>query len=642
MCHSLLEGGTANENFTSVLRAALVTLSETVTDNMDPYNNPMLATSKPCGYLQFGNPRNRWVGKASNAELGAEGPDQHGVAQFIQRSEQALMDRFPINTRGVRAFIRELPAYQCKHTLLLAELTFERLYQVSNPEFFPRALYSPFLETQDIYMRLWQTIPVQLRGLAHRIFAWLLWAHRPLLIDELCAAMHFYWNLPIAPVHPSGAESSALTDLEYSITDVCGGLAYVADDRTVRFIHYDIKRFLISNPCTSNGLRFSPDYQEAQELLALTCLDTLTWQAHRQVEGSKMPLLAETYMSLGGLRLTKYADINWAGHCRLAESKSHYVTGAILEYLQYSCFHRSCTETKVDNIAMVSISARNAILHKCALLGFVELGRTLLEMGAELNSKDALMQSTPLSKALGRGHWNIAALLIEEGAISDEHVKGTGSLHQASACGRIDIIALLIQHGADPNATTETAETPLHWAVMSDRPEVVRDLLYAGADANRATELTRETPLHFAAQLGCERAVRSLLESADVMAMSSENWTALHYAAAYGHTPIVEALIKHGADMDAKTLCRRTALMLANEYGHSSVASLLLSYSFEEAWPFRTNSSASSSSRRANSGIHERDDLRILFRPDNTDGYSYGSNFEQEYCSDSPKAGEDR
>lgn len=623
ICHSLLEGGTTNKSFGSVLGAALVTLSESVIVNMEPYDKSMATTIKPCGYLQLGNPKTRWIGEVSNADLGDEGLDRHDVGRFIQRSEQALSARFPTNSGRIRALIWELSDCKCKSAVLLAKLNVERLLRVSDSESLSRALNSPLFETQNICRSIWQTIPVQLRCLARRIFAWLVWAHRSLHIDELCAALHSYWNLAISTVHPSGAETNALANLGSSIAEVCGGLVFVEDDRTVRFIHYDIRKLLMSDPCTSKGLKISADHREAQEMLALTCLDTLTWQARRQIQGLETPPpLAESYMSPGGLGLTKYAVANWAEHCRLAETESHYVVGAIQEYLQYSFLRRFSPGLEVDKVAMVSLDvyARNTILHECALLGFVELCRTHLEMGADPNSKDALLQTSPLSKALGKGHWNIAALLIERGALPDQYMKGTNFLHHVSACGRIDIVAFLLQHGAHPNAMTKTAETPLHWAAMSDRPEVVRELVHAGGDANRATELTKETPLHFAAQLGFEQAVRSLLGSANVMARSSEHWTALHYAAAYGHTPIAKVLIEHGADMNAKTLSGRTALVLASEYGHKSVVSLLLSCSFEGGWPRRTKSSASRSSCRANSGIDEQDDLTILIRPENTEG----------------------
>lgn len=121
----------------------------------------------------------------------------------------------------------------------------------------------------------------------------------------------------------------------------------------------------------------------------------------------------------------------------------------------------------------------------------------------------------------------------------------------------------------------------MHWAVIFDNPEAVEILASAGGDVDKATELTEERPLHFAAMLNRQKALPSLLKFVDVMARSSAGWTALHYAAAYGHSRIVEILIDCGADLDAKASSSEiTALMLATDYGHGSVTSLLLSFSF--------------------------------------------------------------
>lgn len=50
--------------------------------------------------------------------------------------------------------------------------------------------------------------------------------------------------------------------------------------------------------------------------------------------------------------------------------------------------------------------------------------------------------------------------------------------------GNQDIVTLLLEHGANPNIPGGQNETPLHDAVASNRPSIVRILVSHGADVN--------------------------------------------------------------------------------------------------------------------------------------------------------------
>lgn len=45
-------------------------------------------------------------------------------------------------------------------------------------------------------------------------------------------------------------------------------------------------------------------------------------------------------------------------------------------------------------------------------------------------------------------------------------------LHVASRLGNVDIVMLLLQHGANPHATTKDLYTPLHIAAKEGQEEV--------------------------------------------------------------------------------------------------------------------------------------------------------------------------
>lgn len=71
------------------------------------------------------------------------------------------------------------------------------------------------------------------------------------------------------------------------------------------------------------------------------------------------------------------------------------------------------------------------------------------------------------------------------------------ALHRAAYHGEAELATLLIERGADPNATTKIGQTPLHVAVLVDRPEIAGMLLARGANPDAPTERGM-TPLHWA------------------------------------------------------------------------------------------------------------------------------------------------
>lgn len=74
---------------------------------------------------------------------------------------------------------------------------------------------------------------------------------------------------------------------------------------------------------------------------------------------------------------------------------------------------------------------------------------------------------------------------------------GYTPLHECCSRGHLEIARLLLQHGADPNASATGGIRPIHDAVENDQVEVVRLLLSYGADPVIAT-YSGLTPLKIA------------------------------------------------------------------------------------------------------------------------------------------------
>jgi RNA polymerase sigma factor (sigma-70 family) len=111
-------------------------------------------------------------------------------------------------------------------------------------------------------------------------------------------------------------------------------------------------------------------------------------------------------------------------------------------------------------------------------------------------------------------------------------------LHRAAFNGDQALLALLLEQGADANATTRAGLTPLHIAVLVNWPEIVAQLLAGVADPNRATDCGM-TPLHWAVMHN-RRDLAALLLAADADRQVHDR---------YGRTPLDWARLKGHEDM---------------------------------------------------------------------------------------------
>jgi len=187
-----------------------------------------------------------------------------------------------------------------------------------------------------------------------------------------------------------------------------------------------------------------------------------------------------------------------------------------------------------------------------------------------------------------------------------------GGLHRAASTGDIARILQDIELGADKDQLDEHGRTPLAWAVLRDQRDAAISLLRNGAHPDaRLREVDFETALILAARTGSVPVIDALLRggavpsvadsrqrtalmiaawtshaaAVDVLAQqpgtleltNESGMTALHFGAAgtFCIEPI-EALLKHGAVIDARDHAGATPLLHALERGHVDVASFLI------------------------------------------------------------------
>jgi len=240
--------------------------------------------------------------------------------------------------------------------------------------------------------------------------------------------------------------------------------------------------------------------------------------------------------------------------------------------------------------------------------GSLEAARALIEAGASLNMADP-DATTALLLAIINGHFDTAALLVEKSADPNlADTAGMAALYAAvdmntlgEVYGRparpshdklsaLDLIGLLLQHGANPNAvlksptlqrahtpgegTLAEGSTPLMRAAKNGDATAMRLLLEQGADPS-IVQKNHTTALMLAAGLGRGQGVfakdyateREMLEGVkvlvargvDVNAVNDNGQTAMHFAVRVSDD-IVRFLAASGAKLDVKDKQGRTPL----------------------------------------------------------------------------------
>jgi ankyrin repeat protein len=135
-------------------------------------------------------------------------------------------------------------------------------------------------------------------------------------------------------------------------------------------------------------------------------------------------------------------------------------------------------------------------------------------------------------------------------------------------------VRVLIARGFDPNTPYTNLQTPLILAIQKDSIRVSQELLNSPQLQVNRPNPNDETPLMLAALKGQEPLVEGLIRrGADV---NRTGWTPLHYAATAGHVGIIRLLIENHAYIDAESPNGTTPLMMAAFYGNPAATKLLL------------------------------------------------------------------
>lgn len=267
---------------------------------------------------------------------------------------------------------------------------------------------------------------------------------------------------------------------------------------------------------------------------------------------------------------------------------------------------------------------RDSDLIAAAAAGDAVASGCLLDIGLDRNVRDG-RGCTALLRAAGSGHADVVAVLLKAGldpAIAAD--SGMTALTAAISQGHANVVELLLAGGAYVEQTLPGALRPLMLAAALGQSRCVHLLLAHGAD-RAAVDAEGNTVLHHAARFGCRSAeatpalalwnaltpnsgqlaqanamgeaplllllgaaelpgtplqVESLLPQLDRLlengalldSQDQRGFSALHWAAQHGLLPVVQRLLRAGAEPGLRDGLARSAAEVALTRGYVDIA----------------------------------------------------------------------
>jgi hypothetical protein len=360
---------------------------------------------------------------------------------------------------------------------------------------------------------------------ALRLLQCLTVSKRPLFIEELAEILAL--DFGAEGVLPELKETWRSKDQQDAVLSMCSSLIVVVPDPrdfhhrdVVQFSHFSVKEFLTSDRLATPSLDIPHLHilpEPAHTVVAKACLAILLRSEDAEANFEKRS------------PLTGYAARYWMDHARFEEVWKH-VEDAIRRLFDPS---KPYLRSWINNsglqfsrfFAGYNLSKHcGSLLYYASLCGFRDLATHCISENPQHVTGPFGRNPTPLVAALHRGHLDIAELLYRGGAdLGIRNDDNMNLLHAVSDEGSVDVAKWLFDHGVpgdsqEDSGTTlphltdvnirqghritvneadDAQNTPLQLASEHVHFEIMRELLWRGADVN-SHDRSLWTPLHWA------------------------------------------------------------------------------------------------------------------------------------------------
>ena len=410
--------------------------------------------------------------------------------------------------------------------------------------------------------------------LARKVLSWVFYASRPLTMLEIQHALAV----------ETGDENLDEDNMpeEGLLLSVCNGLVtHEKEGGFLTLVHYTFQQYL-----EHKAQSLFPD---AQVEILRTCLTYLSfdefeqgpchWERDFMVRLKRWPLL-------------RYAVPEWG---RLARQGAEQACrDMIISFLSQSAKISASVQVLLFKESRVTIFARRRCFPS--------------EVSARRRRLPSEVSALWLAAFYGMEHIVSHLLASKMQNVDIKTTWGDTALHQASGCGNLEIVELLLSNGADVNVKDRSGNTSLHlasffwsefsasvaspsmgseaWGWMNRKVrtqdislEVTRTLLDHGADVN-AVNLRGETALRLSIRNGRVSLTQLLLaRGADVTLKDGPQAAPLTFAVANGNEEIAQVLLKHDLQRQVQCGVLDYAIRKAALRGRLSMLAILLSYS---------------------------------------------------------------
>lgn len=433
-------------------------------------------------------------------------------------------------------------------------------------------------DLNKLYRELLENVSQEERPRVLKLIQWVLFAIRPLSLDELRFAMAIDPDSPYTSLrecHDAGIIGDGSQEMERRVQSLSRGLAETRvqhGTQIVQFIHQSVNDFLVDD-----GLKIliddgwqSIDFAagSAHHRICRSCIRYIDMEEIHQWKGERGKKSgAEEREDLDKtFSFLRYATLSWPSHAETAHTKT-ISQSDLLDYFHwpsnnlvrlwvglYQILGRYSDQFSPKGTTLIHLLARYSLIEPLSAI-IQLLDQANVTDGVDVDSKDGFGQ-TPLSWATENGHEAVVKLLLATNSvdINSKDNNGWTPLSWAAENGHEAVVKLLLAtDGVDVNSKDNDGQTPLSWAAENDHEAVVKLLLARdGVDVNLKAN-DGQTPLSLAVGNDNEAIIKLLLatDGIDVNLKANDSQTPLSYATIFHHAAIINLLLAKGAKSES-------------------------------------------------------------------------------------------